>query len=137
MSCTKCKQCSVKKSAKKLLKWPKYRYYSDRLLEILKNFEKENIFFFRKRVYSKITSNVSNRIVFKYTLTIWHRISAYGKKGFGVSPLKGFVLLATPSRGEDGVIIFLAAVDISVRIKHLFTSSETVEELGKGRHDCW
>ena len=34
---------------------------------------------------------------------------------------KGFVLLATPSRGEDGVIIFLSAVDISVRIKHLFT----------------
>ena len=64
-----CKLCSVKKSAKKLLKWPKYRYCSDRLLEILKNFEKEN-FFFRKRVYSKIISNVSNRIVFKYTLII-------------------------------------------------------------------
>ena len=49
---------------------------------------------------------------------------------------KGFVLLATPSRGENGVIMFLAAVDISVRNKHLFTSSETVEELGEGRHDC-
>ena len=49
---------------------------------------------------------------------------------------KGFVLLATPSRGENGVIMFLAAVDISVRIKHLFTSSETVEELGEGRDDC-
>ena len=35
---------------------------------------------------------------------------------------KGFVLLATPSRGEDGVIIFLAAVYISVRIKHLLIS---------------
>ena len=36
-----------KKSAKKLLKWPKYRYYSDRLLQILKIFEKENIYFSR------------------------------------------------------------------------------------------
>ena len=43
---------------------------------------------------------------------------------------------ASASRGEDGVIMFLAAVDKSVRIKHLFTSSETVEELGEGRHDC-
>ena len=51
MSCTDCKQCSaVKKSAKKLLKWPKYRYYSDRLLEILKNFEKENIFFSKESI---------------------------------------------------------------------------------------
>ena len=42
-----------KKSAKKLLKWPKYRYCSDRLLEILKNFEKENIFFFEREYTQK------------------------------------------------------------------------------------
>ena len=34
-----------KKISQKLLKWPKYRYYSDRFLQILKSFEKENFFF--------------------------------------------------------------------------------------------
>ena len=53
LSCTDCKQYSVKKSAKTLLKWPKYWYYSDRLLEILKNFEKENIFFFEREYTQK------------------------------------------------------------------------------------
>ena len=55
---------SVKKSAKKLLKWPKYQYYSDRLLQILIIFEKENCFP-PNCVLSKMIFNVSNLIVFK------------------------------------------------------------------------
>ena len=54
-----------------------------------KKIRKRKYFFFRKRVFSKIISNVSNRVVSKYTLIIWSQISSDGKKGFGVSPLNG------------------------------------------------
>ena len=40
-----------KKISQKLLKWPKYRYYSDRLLQILKIFEKENLDFFDEGIF--------------------------------------------------------------------------------------
>ena len=42
-----------KKSAKKRLKWLKYRYYSDTLLKIFKTFEKENIYFFESEYPQK------------------------------------------------------------------------------------
>ena len=39
-------KCSVNKSAKQLLKWSKYMYYSDRLLEIKKIVFLESVYSF-------------------------------------------------------------------------------------------